>query len=233
MTERSTRSVSRTNDILAIGGNSLAWRNDALEIEIADTAAPLPLPMQGNIQINPTSLPAVEFALEPEGRHQWSPIAPLCRVTVDLKQPDLQWSGLGYLDANRGVEPLECGFQNWTWSRAHTADQGCVVHYDGVTRRGPHLEAALRIDKRGAIDLQDPAPMQALSKSVWQIDRLVRADEAKISRTLEDTPFYARTELDVIVAGHRGPAVQESLDLDRFSQPWVRTLLPFRMPRRA
>ena len=53
-------------------------------------------------------------------------------------------------------------------------------------------------------------------------------DGAKLRETLEDTPFYSRSRIEV----PGGLAVHESLDLDRFSSPVVRAMLPFRMPRR-
>jgi carotenoid 1,2-hydratase len=53
-------------------------------------------------------------------------------------------------------------------------------------------------------------------------------------RTLEDTPFYARSLLSVgNNAGVARLAMHESLDLERFRSPWVRRLLPFRMRREA
>jgi carotenoid 1,2-hydratase len=49
---------------------------------------------------------------------------------------------------------------------------------------------------------------------------------------LEDAPFYSRSLLATHLAGSPGPAIHESLDLDRFRSRWVQCLLPFRMPRR-
>lgn len=54
-----------------------------------------------------------------------------------------------------------------------------------------------------------------------------------VSRRLEDSPFYTREILDTHLYGERGPAVHESLDLDRFASPIVKLMLPFRMPRAA
>jgi carotenoid 1,2-hydratase len=69
---------------------------------------------------------------------------------------------------------------------------------------------------------------------VWRVGRSVRSDEGLMAvKTLEDTPFYARSQLRRESGGHAELAMHESLDLDRFSRRWVRTLLPFRMPRRA
>jgi carotenoid 1,2-hydratase len=50
---------------------------------------------------------------------------------------------------------------------------------------------------------------------------------------LEDTPFYARSNVAGRLLGENILAFHESLDLDRFDSRWVEVLLPFRMPRRA
>ena len=51
-------------------------------------------------------------------------------------------------------------------------------------------------------------------------------------RTLADGPFYARSILDTRLLGHRTEAIHESLSLDRFRDPIIKTFLPWRMPRR-
>ncbi|MEM6934772.1 MAG: carotenoid 1,2-hydratase, partial [Pseudomonadota bacterium] len=55
--------------------------------------------------------------------------------------------------------------------------------------------------------------------------------EPEIIRTLEDSPFYMRSEVVTDICGERVHAVHESLDLDRFAHPIVKLMLPFRMPR--
>ena len=68
------------------------------------------------------------------------------------------------------------------------------------------------------------------------IARGTRADDparTRVRRTLEDTPFYARSVLSQRLLGEDVTAVHESLSLDRFRTRWVQALLPFRMPRRA
>jgi carotenoid 1,2-hydratase len=52
-----------------------------------------------------------------------------------------------------------------------------------------------------------------------------------VRRTLEDTPFYARSVLQTRLLGQDAIAVHESLSLDRFRNPIVQAMLPFRMPR--
>jgi carotenoid 1,2-hydratase len=52
-----------------------------------------------------------------------------------------------------------------------------------------------------------------------------------VVRTLEDTPFYARTALQTSLGGQRMAAVHESLSLERFCSPMVQTMLPFRTRR--
>jgi carotenoid 1,2-hydratase len=52
-----------------------------------------------------------------------------------------------------------------------------------------------------------------------------------VAETLVDAPFYARSVLNMRIAGQPVTAMHESLSLDRFSAGWVQALLPFRMPR--
>ena len=70
---------------------------------------------------------------------------------------------------------------------------------------------------------------------IWRIGRGTGAERgmARVQRTLEDTPFYARSLLATTLLGERVTAVHESLSMLRFRQRWVQVLLPFRMPRRA
>ena len=49
--------------------------------------------------------------------------------------------------------------------------------------------------------------------------------------TYEDTPFYARSLLASTLGGEPVRAMHESLSLDRFRNPMVRLMLPFRIPR--
>jgi carotenoid 1,2-hydratase len=49
--------------------------------------------------------------------------------------------------------------------------------------------------------------------------------------TLEDAPFYARSLIGHRVDGEDAISMHESLDLDRFANPVVKAMLPFRMPR--
>jgi carotenoid 1,2-hydratase len=50
---------------------------------------------------------------------------------------------------------------------------------------------------------------------------------------LEDAPFYARSVVAARLFGEPVLSFHESLALDRFANPWVRLMLPFRVPRRA
>ncbi len=50
-------------------------------------------------------------------------------------------------------------------------------------------------------------------------------------RRFEDAPFYSRSLLAARICGEAVEPVHEALDLDRFRNPLVRAMLPFRMPR--
>jgi len=154
-----------------------------------------------------------------------------------MTRPALSWTGDGYLDTNDGDEPLEAGFRCWTWSRATLTGGRAAVLYDVVGADGPGPPIALRFDRAGKAEPMDPPPPAALPATrIWRIPRATRGDAGtapRVSRTLEDTPFYARSVVDTTIAGEATAAVHESLSLTRFARPWVRVLLPFRMPRRA
>ena len=82
----------------------------------------------------------------------------------------------------------------------------------------------------------DAPPRQTLRKGLWGVRRGVARDEgttAKLVRSLEDAPFYTRSEITSQLAGEAVTGVHETFDGDRFGTRWVKALLPFRMPRRA
>ena len=55
----------------------------------------------------------------------------------------------------------------------------------------------------------------------------------RVLKTLEDTPFYARSVLETRLLGQSCHAVHESIDMGRLDTGIVRAMLPFRMPRLA
>ncbi len=152
-----------------------------------------------------------------------------------MSRPGVGWSGTGYLDSNAGSEPLEAGFADWDWSRAHRrADT--VVLYDGVRRDGSAFSLGLRIGDDGTVEHIATPPRFRLPTSAWRMARGTRVDPggvARVTRTWEDSPFYVRSALATRLLGEDCVAVHESLSLDRFRMGIVRAMLPFRMPRRA
>ena len=150
-----------------------------------------------------------------------------------MEEPGLSWSGSGYFDHNRGSEPLESGFNMWHWSRAHMK-QGAVVCYEGERGDGSLFASAIRFDRHAETSYVELPPIALLPKSKWRVDRRTRSEigVAEVRRTWEDTPFYARSELSSKLFGEEVAAVQESLDMKRFSSGVVQFMLPFRMPRR-
>ena len=171
--------------------------------------------------------------LESQGRHLWRPIAPKARVAVDLDGPSLRWRGVGYFDHNRGDEPIERAFSDWTWSRAQ-ASHGSTVLYEAGRRRETPLSMALHFDRQGGVEERRPPPSAVLPTTRWRLAQSTRADDgdASLVRVLEDTPFYARSIISHTLFGERVESVHEALSLDRFSNPAVRLMLPFRMRRR-
>lgn len=235
MTERGARLVSRSPDHLAVGPSSMRWQGGELVIEVDEWAVPVPRRVRGTIRVRPLVMPGLAALLEAPGGHWWQPVAPVASVSVRMQEPGLSWDGGGYLDHNRGAEPLEAGFSRWTWSRAHQAG-GCSVLYDATARRSPRRAFGLHLDPAGRPDLFEAPPPRALPGTIWQVGRETGCDpgvEPRLVSTFEDTPFYARSRVATRLRGSEADGFHESLDLDRFATPWVRCLLPVRMPRTA
>ncbi|MEO0681174.1 MAG: carotenoid 1,2-hydratase, partial [Pseudomonadota bacterium] len=175
----------------------------------------------------------IEAILDASGRQIWRPFAPRARIEVDFSDPAWRWSGEGYIDANFGVAMLEEDFSYWTWSRAPHGD-GAVSFYDARRRDGSALELALRFSRDGTAEPVAPPPKARLPRGLWGVRRETRADAGTQPRTLhrlENAPFYTRSALTAQVYGETVTAMHEALNLDRFANPVVKSLLPWRMPR--
>jgi carotenoid 1,2-hydratase len=234
MTERRKAEVHCEASNLTLGPSTLEWSADGMSICVDEVCAPLPRRIRGTIHVKPTALGTRSFRLDAAGRHHWTPFAPRAHIEVTLKEPALSWTGIAYLDSNTGCEPLEDAFRYWTWSRAALLDE-TVVLYDVEERKAPARAMALRFDAHAQVTALPPPPLVRLPVTRWRVHRETRADTGhgvRLVETLEDAPFYSRSLLATHLAGSPGPAVHESLDLDRFSSRWVQCLLPFRMPRR-
>lgn len=236
MTERRRGEVRRDADRLELGPSSVHWTGNALEIAIEERDKRLGVPWQrrvrGRLRVIPEALNARAFALDPQGRHRWHCIAPRARIEVAMEEPGLRWSGDAYLDSNFGSESLEAGFRVWHWSRAHGRG-GTTVCYEGIRRDGAPFASALRFARDGTPHEEALPPVAPLPGTRWLMERKTRADLglARVVRTWEDAPFYARSALSARLFGEPVVAVQESLDLDRFVSPVVQFMLPYRIPR--
>ena len=236
MTERGRAGVQASAATLAIGPSTLTWDGAALTVDLDEIAAPIPRRVRGRIRLHPSALTSHTYTLDGAGLHRWRPYAPCARVAVELTHPALRWSGTAYFDANTGDAPLEDAFSAWDWSRAHLhGGTETAVLYEAARRDGDNTSLALRFDAAGNVSTFEPPPRMKLPATRWRVARATRSDTATpayVDRTLEDTPFYARSVLATGLLGEEVTAVHESLSLDRFRSGWVQALLPFRMPRR-
>jgi len=233
MTERRRTAVTRDAKRLTIGPSALDWDGTALKIDIQEIALPFGPRLKGTIRVEPKGLNGQAFALDAHACHLWQPIAPSAHVSLDFKTPDVRWTGDGYFDTNRGSEPLESGFDFWTWSRSKLS-QGSAILYDALRRDGGALSLALRFDNSGTCEQLEPPIKAALPMTRWRVKRETRSDDgaAHVERSFEDTPFYSRSLISSKVFGEPVLSVHESLNMSRFSNPIVRCMLPFKMPRR-
>jgi carotenoid 1,2-hydratase len=240
MTERGRGAIERTPERFVVGPSTVAWQPRCLTLQIDEIAVPWPRRIRGEVRLEAAALFDHPVALDAAGRHHWTALAPCARVEVNLEAPRRRWTGHGYLDMNAGDEPLEDAFASWHWSRATLADGSTAVLYEvhrrTTDRAGDRAAFGLRFDPGGAVHSFAPPGPAALPDTGWGIERGTLADDparTRVERTLEDTPFYARSVLSSQLLGEDVTAVHESLALERFRTRWVQALLPFRMPRRA
>jgi carotenoid 1,2-hydratase len=235
MTERGRASLERSPDQIRIGPSGARWTGSCLELDVEEVTVPIPRRLQGRIRVYPDMLSTHSFNLDPENRHQWLPIAPKCRVEVDFEHPDLSWRGCGYLDTNQGSEPLEDAFSDWWWSRTHSSN-GTHIRYETVERNGNSNALSIRFHNRlhGGFETLPAGEDAALRRTGWLIKRPTRGrGTVTVKRTLEDTPFYARSLLTDSSDNENALVVHESLNLSRFKSPIIQSFLPYRMPRRS
>ncbi len=236
MTERCGKALRPSPDGLEIGPSSIHWDGTRLCIEINERAPITLAPLSGTVTLEPEILPDFATDFGTGGRHRWSPVAPRAHVEVRLKSPALAWDGTGYLDMNRGDEPIEDGFAYWNWSRACLRKKAAIL-YDVIRREGGSASMGLEIAGDGTVTPVDmPQHCTLTATPIWKMPRETRCDggqSASIARTFEDTPFYSRSMLATRLLGEPAAAMHESLSLDRFRKRWVQTLLRFRMPRVA
>ena len=234
MTERGGRHVEREARRMRIGPSELHWSDGGLEVEFDERAAPLPRAMRGHLRLTPGVLSRYQASIDGEGRHRWGPIAPCARIELQLSHPRLHWKGDAYFDSNEGDEPIDRGFHTWDWMRAPLADGGTAVVYDVRPRAGGERVLARRFFPDGHVEPFATPERQPLAGTGWRIARQVRSEAVpRVLRTLEDTPFYARSLVQTQLAGETVTGMHETLSATRFAAPWVQALLPFRMPRRA
>jgi carotenoid 1,2-hydratase len=238
MTERSHSALATAEQDIVIGPSGMHWEGDRVVFSIEEMTVPIPRRLRGTVTLHLEQVFGEDFTIDERGHHWWWPISPACRVEVEMQQPSLSWRGHGYFDSNRGIEPLETGFRDWDWSRADLGDGESLVLYHSRMRAPleiPERALSLRFCRDGRIErLPFPPAARLATTPIWRIRRETRADEgqsARVLKTFEDTPFYARSMLETTLLGRRVPAVHESLNLDRFSSRWVQFLLKFRMPR--
>lgn len=235
MTERPRRCVEAGPDALRIGRSRLEWRGGAYHYTLDERGSPLPWALRGTVRVEPACTPGVQFNLDSAGHHRWSPLAPCAHVRVELEEPRQRWRGLAYVDTNWGDRPLEQDFRSWQWSRTSTA-AGTTVFYEPEHRSDAPWTLAVRFSGADCTSIETPPADVRLPRSGWGIARSARSEDppgTRVVRTLLDAPFYARSLLEVKLAGASALSVHETLSLERFRQPWVRCMLPFRMPRLA
>jgi len=227
MTERRFRDLAVSPKTLAIGPSSMSFDGRYFQVTLDERSAPMRRPIRGTVRVDLQHRTEKCFGLHSEGQHRWWPIAPATKVDVTLDAPELSWSGRAYMDTNGGTVPLEQTFSDWHWSRSDLGDN-CRVVYEAHARDGESCLLSLFGNSEAGMASEHSAPRRDLATGpVWRVKRPARSHQGfTVQKTLEDTPFYTRSHLHDALGNS---VMHESLDLDRFTSPWVQRLLPFRM----
>lgn len=237
LTERGSSSVERSASTLSIGASRLLHEDDGcVAVHLNERTAPFGRELRGVLRVRPGAWNHQTFPLDGRGLHRWSPLALNAQATVEIERPRSErWSGRAYLDTNAGDEPLERGFRKWDWSRSSGPDSTHVV-YDILRRDGSKASIRRTFFPNGRHEPLVDIDEQALGPTRWGVGRTVPSDtdcDVRVVRSLEDTPFYARTLAAGTLRGKEMHLMHETVDLDRFKRAWVQFLVPFRMRRAA
>ena len=216
---------------LQVGRNQVEQLPDgSLRLAIDDLTTPWRRPLQGEVGLWPGPHRGEPACLHPERPHWWWPVAPCARVEVSFSRPQIRWAGRAYADTNWGDEPLAAAFRRWHWQRLWHPE-GTLVGYAGSLADGRLWRHDQLLGPSGDTTPALPqAPMAALPRSHWGLRRAC-IGRPLAHRSLEDTPFYSRSALQVDWQGLPLHGMHEALDLGRFTRPWVQFLLPFRSRR--
>jgi carotenoid 1,2-hydratase len=236
MTERGGQHCHRDAQQFTIGPSQLRWDGQSLLIDINEVGVPFPHSVKGQVRVHPQGLFNFSTAIDPLGLHRWGPIAPSARVEATFSSPGQSWSGNGYLDSNEGDEPIQHACHEWDWSRSPMKDGSTAVIYDIQGKAGQQGDKllALRFMPDGSVQHFDAPPRQALSPTLWRIQRRMRSESTvQVQEQLEDTPFYQRALLKSRLLGEEVQSFHETLYVPRLVSPVVQAMLPWRMPRRS
>lgn len=233
MTERGRKHARQQETSFFVASSGIERTAEGFRIVVDDRCAPIPRKISGEILITAPALMGEGFAIDAAKQHFWRPLAPATPVELRMNAPDLRWKGTGYVDMNWGNVPLESTFSHWDWMRADLGGGHSAIFYETEELDGSGMRLALSCAPDGSVEEVEPPARHALPRTLWRVKRSGWSDGngPLVRRTLEDTPFYVRTELDAEIFGARRTAIQESLSLRRFKNLIVRLMLPFRMPR--
>lgn len=236
--------LERSAEGLCLARNSIEWQGDELVIRIHDQRPWARGPVSGEIRVRATRRYAPRIDLASNGHHDWFPVSPASTACVRMSNPDLSFDGIAYHDVNHGDRPLEQDFVEWDWSRLTPVGESAgsklsgIITYDVATRRdATHKRRAFAFDDARGLRRADTAGTELLDggKAFWGVRRRLVGDsgtQAVHRRALEDSPFYTRSLISTTMRNRPYRGVHESLRLDRFVDPVVQCMLPFRIRRR-
>lgn len=186
--------------------------------------------VEGEFEISAPAFMDVDFSVDPKQEHIWKPIAPFARFSMRLKNPNLQFSGNGYIDHNHSAAAPEQTLSQWRWARYHLPSHEAELMFYIKDIAGEEKRLHLLFDAHGH-HIGDATYASSYRRHRWGLNSMLDRPHGKLSKieNMEDAPFYSRNALHLETS--KGPVrgISEHIDFDRFKKPWVQFLTPFKI----
>ncbi len=149
----------------------------------------------------------------PESKHTWNLLAPASEIKADLRirgvngEEEVAFEGLGYLDHNKGAEPMKDSFRDWYWGRFHF-ESFTLVYYLMQKHGKPQFEGWL-IDRENQTVLEyfKEGNLDSFSRNLFglQSARKIELKAGQVTVNIQSNlkidsgPFYQRFLSDAII----------------------------------
>lgn len=214
---------------LTIGTSSLESLPDGrLRVSMRERTAPWGRErVEATLELIPEVPPGPLVTLVDGLPHEWQPIAARAHATLSLGgDSPITVEGTGYLDSNRGEEPLGLRLHRWRWTRVHSEAATSIAFTFGDAPSLEVIAGPSGVEHRHTAIEPWANAGDGLTGWALRIPRALGTNGLGLTapRLLESSPFYAR----LLAEGPGVYALSEVADFARFRSPAFRWMTHFR-----